>query len=282
MSKPVSKKVSLPADFDGTVRLFPLPNVVLFPQVLQALHIYEERYRAMTAEAIRTDRLIAMAMLRPGWESDYEGRPPIFSTACLGRIVSQQKLPDGRYYLLLQGISRVRILYEHDDAKPFRTAKVQLQEEVGACTSTQERFMHHQVLEALWRFCPAIAGVQPQYPKLVQADVPLGVLTDGLSYGLPLKAYEKQEFLEELDVVRRAEKLIACIDLLRERLEAGQELAVAQWQKEPFASPIWAMALNDPNFPWREFLNGFGDSWPEDELSPQNILRRYPIRPSEN
>src|SRR5947208_11484422 len=91
------------ANFDGRVRLFPLPNLVLFPRVVQPLHVFEPRYRQLMADALDTDRLIAMALLRPGWEADYEKAPPLHPTVCLGRIQQEERLGDGRYNFLLQG-----------------------------------------------------------------------------------------------------------------------------------------------------------------------------------
>ena len=64
-----------PDQFSGLARVFPLPNLVMFPHVMQALHIFEPRYRAMLEEAIEDDRLIALGVLAPGWEQHYEGRP---------------------------------------------------------------------------------------------------------------------------------------------------------------------------------------------------------------
>src|SRR4051812_14777924 len=110
------------ADFGGTVRLFPLPNLVLFPQVGQPLHIFEPRYRRLTADALAGDRLIAMALLRPGWESDYEGRPAIHPVACVGKVVADQRLDDGRYNLLLRGLARARVLAEGQTDRPYRSA----------------------------------------------------------------------------------------------------------------------------------------------------------------
>ena len=66
------EKLGLPTDFDGIVRLFPLPNLVMFPHVIQALHIFEPRYCEMLSEALESDHLITMAVLEPGWESHYE------------------------------------------------------------------------------------------------------------------------------------------------------------------------------------------------------------------
>src|SRR3954471_18886278 len=115
-----------PADLDGPVRLFPLPNLVLFPQVVQPLHVFEQRYRQMTADALAGDRLIAMALLRPGWEADYDGKPAIHPVACLGRVVAEQRLDDGRYNILLRGLSRIRVVKEISQGKLYRTARVEL------------------------------------------------------------------------------------------------------------------------------------------------------------
>ena len=61
------------------IPLFPLPEVVLFPDVRRPLLIYEPRYRDMVADALKGNRIIGMVLLRPGFEANYEGRPPIFS-----------------------------------------------------------------------------------------------------------------------------------------------------------------------------------------------------------
>src|SRR5204862_3056558 len=98
------------ANFTGVARLFPLPNVVLFPHVVQPLHIFEPRYRQMTADTLTGDRLLALVLLKPGWEEDYDGRPAVHPVACLGRVVADQLLPDGRYNLLVRGLSRARLL----------------------------------------------------------------------------------------------------------------------------------------------------------------------------
>src|SRR5262249_15697251 len=108
----MSDDSSLPSDFSGTARLFPLPNVVLFPQVMLALHIFEPRYRQMTEEALAGDRLIAMVLLKPGWDEEHEVRPPLHRIVCLGRIVADQRLDDGRFNILLRGVSRARIVEE--------------------------------------------------------------------------------------------------------------------------------------------------------------------------
>src|SRR5947209_20523346 len=90
--------------------LFPLPNVVLFPRAVLPLHIFEERYKAMTAEALGGSRQIAMALLRPGWEKDYYGRPEIEPVVCVGEILTHEQLADGKYNFFLRGVARARVL----------------------------------------------------------------------------------------------------------------------------------------------------------------------------
>src|SRR5436853_468650 len=94
------------ANFPGRARLFPLPNLVLFPHVVQPLHVFEPRYRQMTADALADDRLITLVLLKPGWEDAGNKPPAVHPVACLGRVVADQLLPDGRYNLLLRGLSR--------------------------------------------------------------------------------------------------------------------------------------------------------------------------------
>src|SRR6201986_4186242 len=87
----------------ASVALFPLPNVVLFPRAVLPLHIFEERYKVMTADALSGDRQIAMALHKPGCETDFDGRPPTEPVVCVGTILSHERLPDAKYNFLLQG-----------------------------------------------------------------------------------------------------------------------------------------------------------------------------------
>ena len=79
----------------ASIPLFPLPNVVLFPNVFLPLHIFERRYRQMVADALDGDRIIGMTLLRPGYEANYEGRPSIYDIGCAGVITHSQPLADG-------------------------------------------------------------------------------------------------------------------------------------------------------------------------------------------
>src|SRR5438046_3864423 len=103
--------------------LFPLPNVVLFPNVFLPLHIFEPRYREMTADALASDRMLGMVLLRPGWQHDYEGRPPVYPIGCSGVITHVAQLANGRYNIVLRGMERFRIVRE-DHERSYRRAIV--------------------------------------------------------------------------------------------------------------------------------------------------------------
>ena len=90
--------VALPTE----IPLFPLPEVSLFPGVQRPFLIFEPRYREMIADALKGDKIIGMVRLRPGFEKDYEGRPPIYTTGCAGRIEKYEQLPDGRYVIVAE------------------------------------------------------------------------------------------------------------------------------------------------------------------------------------
>src|SRR4051812_45994789 len=104
--------------------LFPLPNVVLFPNVFLPLHVFEPRYREMIADQLADDRVIGMALLKPGWQSNYEGRPPVFPIGCSGVITHVERLSDGRYNIVLRGLERFRII-EEDHERSYRRATIE-------------------------------------------------------------------------------------------------------------------------------------------------------------
>ena len=101
-----------PATVPAEIPLFPLPETSLFPGVSRPFLIYEPRYREMIADAMKGNKVIGMVRLRPGFEKDYEGRPPIYGIGCAGTIEEYEQLPDGRYVILLRGLTTFRIVSE--------------------------------------------------------------------------------------------------------------------------------------------------------------------------
>jgi uncharacterized protein len=196
-------------DFTGTTRLFPLPDLVMFPHVLQPLHVFESRYCDLLKDALSKDRLIAMAMLAPGWEKDYEGRPPLQPMACLGQVVTHRRLKGGSHNVLLLGLRRIRLTEELAPVKSFREAAVELCEDYYPPSGTSGRAaLQNRLGEALLRVLPTLPQGQEQIDQILSGDLPLGVLTDIVSYMLDIDLLEKERLLAELNVDRRAELLL--------------------------------------------------------------------------
>ena len=195
--------------FSGTARLFPLPNLVLFPHVMQPLHIFEPRYCDLLKDAMADDRLIAMATLRPGWEGDYEGRPPIWPFACLGRVTVHHRLPEGSYNVLLTGLARIRLVRELPPAQSYRKAEVELCEDVcPAQAAGQVADLRGKLRAAFLDILPHLPQAQEQLDQLIGSNLSLGVLADIASYMIDLELAEKQSLLAETNVIRRAKRLL--------------------------------------------------------------------------
>jgi Lon protease-like protein len=102
----------------SSLPLFPLPTAVLFPNVFLPLHIFETRYRQMVADALNGDRMIGMVLLKPGFEPEYEGQPPVYDVGCSGLITHVERLPDGRFNIVLRGLEKFRLLAEDPPMGP--------------------------------------------------------------------------------------------------------------------------------------------------------------------
>jgi Lon protease-like protein len=90
--------------------IFPLPETVFFPSVSLPLHLFEPRYLQMAEDVLSGDELMVIVLLRPGWQTDYYGTPPVHEIATLGKVETHERLPDGRFHVTLQGLERVRLL----------------------------------------------------------------------------------------------------------------------------------------------------------------------------
>jgi hypothetical protein len=193
--------------------IFPLPNVVLFPNVFLPLHIFEPRYREMVADALKHDRMIGMALLRPGWETDYDGRPPIFPIGCSGVITHAEPLPDGRYHIVLRGVERFRIL-EEDDRLSYRRAHVEqlphpaCLAEDKASIQTQRAKLDALLAPAIERSIADIGG---------EAKIPAAMgdedLVNALAQYLDFEPLEKQALLEQPSLRSRAESLVELLEM---------------------------------------------------------------------
>ena len=202
-----------PTTFSGKVRLFPLPNLVMFPHVLQPLHIFEPRYKAMLEDALTDDRLIAMAVLAPGWEKHYEGRPRLKPIACLGKVVTHQEVEGERYNILLAGLRRVNILRELPPDRPFREALAEIVDDRYPAAAASDRpALQQRLLDSFRRFLPNVPEIHQHLEELLCTGVSLGMLTDLAGYAMQIPIDAKTSLLEEADVDRRCEALLHMLE----------------------------------------------------------------------
>lgn len=206
------------------VRLFPLPGVVSFPHCVLPLHIFEPRYRRMTEDALEGDRLITIVMIRP--DADWKGNDPpaLEEFGCVGRILKHERLPDGRFNLLLLGVKRIRILREVSSVKPYRSAEVRIVDDADR-TNPELTKLHEPLIKAFRRFLERARDPNPELDALLDSGLDHGVLADLLAHSLPLPPAIKQELLAEPRVVARVRSLIRLLIELAE-LPSGNAQAI--------------------------------------------------------
>jgi Lon protease-like protein len=198
------------------VPIFPLPDVVLFPQTLLPLHIFEERYRTMTREAMEGNRNIVMVLLQEGWESNYLGNPAVHDIACLGKIETCEELDEGKYNIVLAGVHRVRLVREIDHS-PYRLAQVEQVSDLDYDDFSEEIIERRNHLAGLFTRFTELATLG----KFRSADlVPqerFEALVNMVATTLNLDPQEKQVLLEMDGIAERCDVLIP---VLQRQLEA--------------------------------------------------------------
>jgi Lon protease-like protein len=188
----------------STIPLFPLPDVVLFPHMPLPLHVFEPRYRKMTADVMAGHKLIGMTLLKPGWEQDYYGRPPVYPIGCAGVVEECRPLEDGRFNIRLKGVSRFRILSE-EGGEPYRLATVEsLSDEIGDATALESA--RRKVLAAIGR-----AAEGPSF-LVTRPDLPPELFVNAVCQALSLSPVEKQSLLDCDTLGRRCARLLEILD----------------------------------------------------------------------
>jgi ATP-dependent Lon protease len=195
--------------FSGRARLFPLPNLILFPHTVQPLHVFEPRYVEMVEEALAADLMIAPVWLQPGWERSHDGRPPVAPVACLGRILSHHRLADGKFNLIVQGVRRAAIRRELPATRSFRQAEVELLDDFYPSSgSARRQQMQQMLIDLTSELLPNPEALREQFEELLASPGKLGLMTDVFAFGLGLPLTVKQQLLADWNVDRRARLLV--------------------------------------------------------------------------
>lgn len=185
----------------ATIPIFPLPDVMLFPNMTVPLHIFEPRYRAMVADALKGNRIIGMVLLRPGYEPDYERSPSIFPLGCAGVIEDVEELPNGEYNILLRAIAKFRISRE-EVGKPYRMAVVTAIPEVLSAQEKTALQRQRQQLEMLLAGSVGRVGL-PRIPSGLSDEE----LIDGVSQRIDIDPLDRLRLLDQASPLTRARAL---------------------------------------------------------------------------
>lgn len=205
--------------FQQILPMFPLPGLVLFPRTTIPLHFFEPRYVRMIRDAIAGDRRIATAQLRRGWEKNYFGRPPVFRTVTIARVLFDEESEDGGVDVLLEGIERAAVVQELKGA-PYRLVKAQ--SAVDWMPPLDSEVIQEATGE-LVRSADRLAALRPSLrhslTNLENTHLHPGIIADQVASVLIRDAYDRQSILEERRVLRRLQlvnvQLRATIDLER-------------------------------------------------------------------
>jgi Lon protease-like protein len=188
-----------------TIPIFPLQDVVLFPNSTRTLYIFEPRYRSMVADAWKGDRIIGMVLLQPGYEADYEGRPPVYPIGCAGVMTDVQPQADGRYVIVLRGVVKFRI-HGEDQSRAYRLAHV---EPMPEPLNDAERSGLGQRRPRLTTLLTAALGGAVAVPPAVPDED----LVDALAQQLDFDPIKRQELLVQKGSLARADALIKLLEM---------------------------------------------------------------------
>jgi len=217
----------------GQVPVFPLPGVVFFPRTVLPLHVFEARYVAMVRDAMNGEGLIAISLLKPGWEANYEGSPAFHDIGTVGRIEDLEVLEDGRYNLRLIGMQRVRFEACIRE-RPYRLVRVTpLSETLVDDDSDRINAAKLDLLASHGCLVRELA-LSGEQGIVLDDRIPFETAVNGACANLPVDPVIRQSLLEENDLLERQQQALTLLDdvlkrvlhlkALRSKDEGGNDL----------------------------------------------------------
>ncbi|HVI74584.1 MAG TPA: LON peptidase substrate-binding domain-containing protein [Anaeromyxobacteraceae bacterium] len=187
------------------LKVFPLPGVVVLPGTPTPFHVFEPRYRQLTATALAGDRMLAVATLASE-EGATQDRAPVHPIAGAGFIEAEEQLPDGRFHIVVRGLARVRLVDEIENGQPYREFTAELLEDVyppggPAALVRQRRALEACVLQ-LAEVLPPESGA-PQLAEIATRTASSSQLADLVAAAVVSEPDKRLAVIEELDVARR-------------------------------------------------------------------------------
>ncbi len=224
-------------NFSRRFPLFPLAGICLLPHATIPLHIFEPRYIQMVSEALDGSSQIAMATFQGNrWQQEYHGNPPIRPVVCLGQIEKYERLPMGRYNIMLQGICRATVVQEEmpDEGRPYRIARLAPLDANPEDHEAELVGWRHRVRELLQGDPLSSMRLGADVLKWFERDdIPSHVLIEIVGHLLMTTAEDAERryrLLAEPDTIERAEYTESQLRGL-ERLLADVQHQTTDWPK---------------------------------------------------
>lgn len=209
------------------ISVFPLSGALLFPGLQLPLHIFEERYRALMSDALARDRLIGMIQpreneLKGPKPAGYRG-PPLFDIGCLGRIADVEAMEDGRFNVVLEGVSLFRVNRELDVTTQFRQFDVAL---IDAPKDDVLASIERAALENEAKRFAVWLGYRVDWDGVTQLDDV--TLVNAIAQIAPFDVAAKQALLEATDINARSELLVQLMRFASSRRDPDDNRATLQ------------------------------------------------------
>ena len=184
------------------IPIFPLSNFIIFPETTTPLNIFEPRYIQMVDDAMKSHRIIGM--IQPKKKDKI---PSLYDIGCAGKITSFHETEDGRYLIVLVGISRFKITEELNTEKLYRVCKVNFNEFNNDLKDKKEeiKFSDLKFIFKDFRFLLNKKGYVVNWKELEKQNLDQTINT--LSMLSPFSLEEKQVLLETINLFDRKKKL---------------------------------------------------------------------------
>ena len=185
------------------IPVFPLSNFIIFPRTTVPLNIFEPRYIDMIDDAMKSNRIIGMIQPK---KSD-QNIPVLYNIGCAGKITSFNETDDGRYLIVLNGISRFKIVEELKNDKLYRECSVSFDSfQNDFEKSTEEiKFSDLQLIFKDIKSLFVKEGYLINWKDLEKQDLNQTINT--LAMASPFSLEEKQILLETTNLNERKKKL---------------------------------------------------------------------------
>lgn len=213
------------SDYPRILPLFPLTGVLLLPGAHIPLHIFEQRYRNMLEDVLAGEPYIGLIQpLIPRQDNRPDaaavpGQPPLYGVGCVGLIEHWERLPDGRYVVLIQGVHRFRALRELPLERGYRRMEVDYREFGGDLQEADAEIDAGQLMSALKSFASS-HQIALEFDRL--SELSGHTLLNSMAMALPFDPAEKQALLEAPDLAGRFDTLLALMTMGLE-IPGGEE-----------------------------------------------------------